>query len=317
MSSKQQTVLVVGATGYLGGHLVKAFHSAGYTVHALARSPEKLSELAPYIERVHQGEATNPESLNGICADIDIVISALGITRQRDGLSYMDVDYQANRNILDESIRAGVERFAYVHVLNAEQMPHIAMAAAKSKFARELDAAPIQSTIICPSGFYSDLAEILKMAQKGKVYLFGNGEARISPIDGADLAKVCVASVQNGETWVKAGGPQSLSQNEIAALAFETLGMRPRISHVPLWLARFLVSGAKILGFGSSVGALDFFLATSSFDMTAPPHGEITLAQDYAKRADQTSGVNGVPETRLGVGPTSAKRTQLSTFTHR
>ena len=44
MSSKQQTVLVVGATGYLGGHLVKAFHAAGYTVHALARSPEKLSQ---------------------------------------------------------------------------------------------------------------------------------------------------------------------------------------------------------------------------------------------------------------------------------
>jgi len=316
MSSKQQTVLVVGATGYLGGHLVKAFHAAGYTVHALARSPKKLAKLAPFIDRVHQGEATNPESLIGICSDVDIVISALGITRQRDGLSYMDVDYQANRNILDEAIRAGVERFAYVHVLNAEQMPHIAMAAAKSKFARELDAAPIKSTIICPSGFYSDLAEILTMARKGKVYLFGNGEARISPIDGADLAKVCVASVQNGETWVKAGGPHSLSQNEIATLAFETLGTPPRISHIPLWLARFLVSSAKIIGFGSSVGALDFFLATSSLDMTAPPHGEITLAQDYAERAEQSSDVNGVPKPHLGMEPTSVTRTQLSTFTH-
>lgn len=292
MSSKQQTVLVVGATGYLGGHLVKAFHAAGYTVHALARSPEKLSQLAPHIDRVHQGEATNPESLIGICSNVDIVISALGITRQRDGLSYMDVDYQANSNILDEAMRAGVQRFAYVHVLNAEQMPHIAMAAAKSKFARELDAAAINSTIICPSGFYSDLAEILKMAQKGKVYLFGNGEARISPIDGADLAKVCVSSVQNGETWVKAGGPQSLSQNEIAALAFETLGTRTRISHIPLWLARLLVGSAKTIGFGSSVGALDFFLATSSLDMTAPPHGEITLAQDYAERAFQSSRID-------------------------
>lgn len=294
MSSKQQTVLVVGATGYLGGHLVKAFHAAGYIVHALARSPEKLSQLAPYIDRVHQGEATKPESLNGICSEVDIVISALGITRQRDGLSYMDVDYQANRNILDEAIRAGVERFAYVHVLNAEQMLHIAMAAAKSKFANELDVASINSTIICPSGFYSDLAEILKMAQKGKVYLFGNGEARISPIDGADLAKLCVASVQNGETWVKAGGPQSLSQNEIATLAFETFGTPPRISHIPLWLARFLVGSAKIIGFGSSVGALDFFLATSLLDMTAPPHGEITLAQDYAKGALQLSRVDRV-----------------------
>ena len=198
----------------------------------------------------------------------------------------------------DEALRAGVQRFAYVHVLNTENMPRVAMATAKAKFARELDEAQIQSTIICPSGFYSDLAEILTMAEKGRVYLFGDGEARISPIDGADLAAACVDAVQRKQSWVKIGGPQDFSQNEIAALAFATLGLRPRVTHIPMGIARSAIKLAKLMGFETSVGALDFFLTTSSLDMTAPPHGEITLAQDYAKRAGRSSSAPKVSNTK-------------------
>ncbi|MEM8985516.1 MAG: NmrA family NAD(P)-binding protein [Pseudomonadota bacterium] len=53
MKSGQPTVLVVGATGYLGGHLIQAFHRAGYSVHALARTPDKLERLSSYIDVAH------------------------------------------------------------------------------------------------------------------------------------------------------------------------------------------------------------------------------------------------------------------------
>lgn len=289
MKPQQPTVLVVGATGYLGGHLIRAFHQAGYTVHALARNTDRLKQLSDYIDTVHVGEATKPKSLRGICKNVDLVVSALGITRQRDGLSYLDVDYQANRNVLNEALREGVKRFAYVHVLNADKMPRVAMAAAKAKFARELDEAPIQSTVICPSGFYSDLAEILTMAEKGRVYLFGDGEARISPIDGADLATACINAVEQSRKWVNVGGPETLSQNDIASLAFATVGLRPRVTYIPMALARFAIRLAKLMGFDARVGALDFFLTASTLDMTAPPYGTIALAQDYAKRSGRSS----------------------------
>ena len=64
----------------------------------------------------------------------DLVVSALGITRQRDGLSYRDVDYQANANLLGEALRAGVPRFGYVRVLHAEQMLHVPLVRAKHDF---------------------------------------------------------------------------------------------------------------------------------------------------------------------------------------
>lgn len=285
MTQIKRTVLIVGATGYLGRHLVQAYAEAGFTVRALARSAEKLSKSGHWIDDVVVAEATDPASLRGICDGVTLVVSALGITRQRDGLTYIDVDYQANRNLLDEALRAGVDRFAYIHVLHAEDMPGVDMAAAKARFARDLVRSPIASTLICPSGFFSDLKEILEMARTGRVYLFGDGTARMSPIHGADLAQLCVEATEAGMDRIEAGGPQVLTQNEIAEIAFSALGAQPRITHIPLWLARAGVAVARLLGMRSSVGPIEFFLAASSLDMSAHPHGSRTLEAEFAKLA--------------------------------
>ena len=45
-------------------------------------------------------KATHPESLAGVMDGVDVTVSALGITRQVDGLTYYDVDHQANVNLL-------------------------------------------------------------------------------------------------------------------------------------------------------------------------------------------------------------------------
>ena len=58
------------------------------------------------IYEVFVGEATGPETLAGLCEDIDIVFSSIGLTRQKDGLTFQEVDYQGNKNILDQALRA-------------------------------------------------------------------------------------------------------------------------------------------------------------------------------------------------------------------
>ncbi|MCR9193322.1 MAG: SDR family oxidoreductase [Hyphomonas sp.] len=282
MTQTKGTVLIAGATGYLGHYLLRAYAEADYTVRALARDAEKLTKSDLWIDEIFVGEATDPETLVGACDGVSLVVSAIGITRQRDGLTYLDVDYQANRNLLDLALIAGVKRFAYIHVLNAENMPGVAMARAKSKFARELKEASIESTLICPSGFFSDLTEILSMAQRGRVYLFGDGEAQMSPIHGFDLAQLCVQATESNAAHVAAGGPQTFSQNEIAELAFAVLGQSPRITHVPLWLSRAIMALAKRLGMRTSIGPIEFFLEASALDMSAAAHGTRTLAEEFS-----------------------------------
>ncbi len=44
-------------------------------------------------------DLSDPKQLQGILSDVDTLISTVGITRQKDGLTYMDVDYQINKNL--------------------------------------------------------------------------------------------------------------------------------------------------------------------------------------------------------------------------
>ncbi len=97
-------VLVAGATGYLGGFVAQEFKARGYFVRALARSPEKLDHLQGSLDEIVEAEVTRPETLEQVCDDIDVVFSSIGITRQKDGLTFRDVDYQGNKNLLEAAV---------------------------------------------------------------------------------------------------------------------------------------------------------------------------------------------------------------------
>ncbi|MFB6305592.1 MAG: SDR family NAD(P)-dependent oxidoreductase, partial [Flavobacteriales bacterium] len=75
-------------------------------------------------------------------------------------------------------------------------------------------------TLICPTGFFSDMEEYFKMAQKGRAQLFGNGKFKINPIHGKDLAKICVDSIEKDKKVIEAGGPEIFTDKEIVEKAF-------------------------------------------------------------------------------------------------
>ena len=80
-------VLIAGIIEYLGQHIVKEFKKQGFWVRALARNADKLESLSDYIDEEFIGEVSNSNSLRGICKDIDIVFSSIGITKQKESLS--------------------------------------------------------------------------------------------------------------------------------------------------------------------------------------------------------------------------------------
>jgi len=110
-------ILVAGASGYLGKYILEELDSWGIPVLALVRAPEKLKDLKHRNIKIVQAEVTRPETLSSVCKDVETVISTVGITRQKDGLTYMDVDYQANMNLLQVAEQAGVKKFIYVSVV--------------------------------------------------------------------------------------------------------------------------------------------------------------------------------------------------------
>jgi len=278
---EKKKVLIAGATGYLGQFLIKEAKKQGYWVRALTRDPKKLAHLDEYIDDLFVGEVTNRDSIAGICEDIDFVISAVGITRQKDGLSYMDVDYQGNRNLLDIALKSGVSRFAYVSALNAHLLLDLKIAEAKEKFVRELEESSLDHIILRPSGFFSDMLDFVKMARKGKVYLFGAGECRINPIHGQDLAEVCVAALTKPEKVIEIGGPETFTHNQIAELAFDVLHKNAKISHMPLWLVGVTLRLLRLFTSSKTYGPIEFMMSALTMDMVAPPYGKRKLRDFY------------------------------------
>lgn len=277
-------VFIAGATGYLGRFLCNEYQARGWHVTALVRKSSIHTNLS--ANKVVEAEATWSESLTGIFEDYDLVISTLGITRQTDGVGYWDVDYQANVNLLEEALRSNVAQFAFVHVLNADRMENVPLVAAKAAFVRKLQTADIKSTIIAPTGYFSDMADFLKMAQGGRVWLFGNGQNRINPIHGADLAAAIFDTVDEGAPWADIGGPETFTQSDLAKLCFQVLDKTPRITYLPDILRRVILRLLSGIAPRRLAGPAQFFLTAGAMNMSAPASGKRKLAEYFETLLD-------------------------------
>lgn len=279
-------VLLAGATGYLGSYIAKELETRQITVKILARNTEKATGLNSKNTRVIKAEVTKPETLRGHFEDIDTVISTVGITRQKDGLTYIDVDYQANKNLLDEAKKAGARKFIYVSVLNGNLHRNLKILEAKEAFVDDLVASGLEYVIIRPNGFFSDMKDFLDMAKKGKVYLFGNGKQKFNPIHGKDLAIACVDAIEASKVEVNIGGPDILTHNEVAELALLACGKPINIIHLPHWLRRFTIWVLRTFTSSKTYGPIEFFLTLMAEDGIAPRYGGHRLASFFQEEMD-------------------------------
>ncbi|WP_136800012.1 SDR family oxidoreductase [Desulfosediminicola ganghwensis] len=274
-------ILLAGSTGYLGIYIAKELQQRSCFFRAIARSPEKLEQNDIKANELLKAELTDPESIRECCKGIDIVISTVGITKQKDGLTYMDVDYQANMNLLKEAKKNGVTKFIYVSVLNGEKLRNLKICDAKELFVEQLKQSGIDYCIVRPNGFFSDMSEFFNMAKIGRIYLFGNGELRANPIHGEDLAVVCVDAIDRPDKEVEIGGPETLTQNEIASIAFDILGIKPKITHIPDWVRITILNLVKLLTGSKFYGPVEFFMTVMAIDMLAPEYGKRTLKEYF------------------------------------
>ena len=196
--SSPQKVVIAGATGYVGKYAVQAFTQKGYSVRVLTRNKDRLFEPGPFtapalteqdVDELFIGEVTRPETLEGLFDDVDVVFSCVGISRQRDGLTFEQVDYQCNKHWIDLAVNAGVDCFCYVSMQGAEHIMHLAITQAHEKVVSELNNAGINYRIVRPCGYFSDMGALYDMAKSGRAFLVGKGMNKMNPLHGSDLAR--------------------------------------------------------------------------------------------------------------------------------
>lgn len=278
-------ILIAGATGYLGSHIAQAIVVKGLLARMLTRKKDRLQQYeSPTIE-IMEATVTEPDTLLRSCEGIDTVISTIGITRQKDGFTYMDVDYQANLNLLREAQGAGVRKFIYVSAINGDKHRDLKIFEAKEAFVDVLKTSGLEYTVIRPNGFFSDMKDFLQMASKGRVFLFGNGEQLMNPIHGADLAEIILNMIDDPANECSVGGPDVLTQNEIAKLAFDAHSKVTNIWHLPDWVRRFSLWSVRTFTSVETYGPIEFFLTLMANDNVAMRYGTHKLRDFYFAEA--------------------------------
>jgi uncharacterized protein YbjT (DUF2867 family) len=281
----QKRVVVAGATGYLGKYAVQAFKQRGYFVRVLTRSAERLAEAGPFTapalscedyDEVFVGEVSKPDTLKGLLDDIDVVFSSVGISRQRDGLTFEQVDYQCNKNLIDLCEGTDVKRFTYVSMQGAENIMQLAITQAHEKVVQALKNSNLEYRIVRPCGYFSDMGALYDMAKNGRAFLVGEGSNLMNPIHGRDLAEACVDLTEGDELEAEVGGPDIMTQREGAELAFAVVGKPPKFTVIPMWLAGGLVKFIGLLS--TQFGDLAEFIVTAGeIDGVGPKVGKTTL----------------------------------------
>ena len=287
-------VLVAGATGYLGRYVVAELHSRGYLVRAVVRDRDRARREGPWgspsldglVDEWALGNVTDPRFTRDLAADVEHIVSTLGVTRQK--ADPWQIDNLANLAILNSALKhAG--SFTYINTLGGDRCP-ARLTRAKSAFAQTLSVAEINSQIINPPAYFSDMTEVLAMARRGLVAVF-RPEARINPIHGADLAAYVVDRMEEGRTgtW-DVGGPDVLSWRELAHLAFDAVGKRSHVLTVPAWA---LPPALRLTGLFSPrlADTAQFMAWNMTRDCVAPTTGTHHLADFYAVHAHESPQV--------------------------
>ncbi|OEF19693.1 SDR family oxidoreductase [Aliivibrio logei] len=281
MSTRAPRILIAGSTGYLGGHIVKELLKISSDFKALGRNRAKLEAIGLRDKQMTLAEVTDAKSLVGCCDGIDVVISCVGITRQKDGLGYMDVDFQANVNLLREAEKAGVKKFIYISAFNAQKYKQVRLLNAKERFSESLLASTkLIPCVIRPNGFYADIEAFYTMAASGRAYVFGKGKVRLNPIHGEDLAHFCIEAIDKKEKEFNVGGSEVLSAMDIVNLAFQAQNKKPKTTGLPDWIRCIAVYITSKLPekFG---GPAEFFLTVMAQDMIAPKYGDHKLGEYF------------------------------------
>ncbi len=280
-------ILVVGASGALGRAILQELRHRGFATRALVTpgSEDKLTGLA---DEIRAGDALAPDSLAGICDEIDGVISALGkpvsLFRDDDS-SFHDVDFLGNSNILEIALRRGVKHFVYISIFGSEAYgPDFAIARAHRDFENLLRSFPIHHAIIRPVGLFSGLRDLLLMAQKGAVITLGRGEARTNPIHHEDLAKIAVDHLEDERTLLEVGGPEIYTRWEIGEMACQAMNCENHV-RLPDLAATIGIPLLHIYD-RNFFDKLAFFKQVLTRDCVAPKAGTQRLPDYFATLAE-------------------------------
>jgi NADH dehydrogenase len=275
--SASSTVLVTGACGFIGRHLVAALAAQGWSVRALSRDPSRAPREVRDAAALVKGDLRDADALREALRGASALVHLAAA--KADEPESVAINVGGAKNLVEACRAAGVARVVNVGT-QASRIPGAGLygrskAAADAVFA----ASGLAVTTLRPSLVYGpgDAGAFGKLAGAVRrlplVPLLGGAGARFWPVDARDLSRAIAACLRAPSTAGKTydvGGPQPATMAELVALIGGRLGRRARTLPLPaapfLWAAelgrmlspRFPISPSNIIGAARSAPDADF-----------------------------------------------------------
>lgn len=280
------TIAVAGATGYLGRYLVQAAHARGHQIRAIARSAASASApgragapaIDTLVEQWREVDLAAGENAEGLLEGVDHVVTALSGAGREAGA--WNIDFRANLALLQQAETSGVKSLVFVGSLGTYRSAS-EVQRAKFAFCEALRRSQVAGAIVHPSAFFRDIAGMVGQVRSGRIVQLGDGNKRMNPIHGADLAEFCLNHLGKRGEW-RVGGPEVFHYRELYTLAEHVLGTSAKRITVPFGVLRAGAWVARRTGRGD---VADFMTDMLTHDSVGERYGTHRVAEFFAEIA--------------------------------
>ncbi|HVB61819.1 MAG TPA: NAD(P)H-binding protein [Ktedonobacteraceae bacterium] len=229
-------ILITGATGYIGRHLVARLVEQGERPRCLARSKERAAAILP-VDKIDiaLGDTIRPETLAAAVQGVDTIVHTAFITadrKQSAGNSYEKTNVQGTANLIKAAQAAGVRRVIELSGLGTKPDKPGSYMQGRYMAEKMLKESGLQWTIIQPSVLFGKDAPFVKglsdlIRTSPVIPLIGGGTIRFQPIYVEDVVTIIVKVLETPEqsankTYI-IGGPAYYTFTDIINALLRTM----------------------------------------------------------------------------------------------
>lgn len=219
-------ILILGATGSIGGEVCRILDHGGTSFRAMARKQEQ-------VERFHKddvdavlGDLDRPETLAAAMTGIDTLFLLTAPT---------PAQVAQEKAAINAAKRAGVRRIVKISASDCNVRSRIPWAKSHAVIDHHLRASGIDWTILMPTAFMQNFLWFTKPVAKGYLPL-GAGKGSLSWVDTRDIARVAAAVLtQDGHSRATyfLTGPETFDMTDAAAKLSKVAGRKVRYLDLP------------------------------------------------------------------------------------
>lgn len=285
-------ILVAGASGALGGIIVRRLLEEEHPVRAFVRSSAAGDALRRTGAEVAHGDLRRPDSIAAALRGVAAVVSTVNSASRQPPDTVESVDLAGNAALIEAAREEGIEHFVFVSALGADEASPVPFLRAKAITERRLRESGTPFTILRPNLFMDTWIGgfVLAPVRAGRpVTIVGEGNRLHTFVAMDDVASMATAVVGNPPAFARTltfGGPEAVSWLDVIEMTAEIVGRVIPVRHV--------TPGTSVPGLPDAVAQL-----AASFDRFDSKLDSVPVAAEFGVRL---TPVRDWLEARLGDG---------------